>query len=133
MGDEVTGAIKQSIGNQRREIMLIEKTLKFEVAPIDAPKLMTWREADAYAKSLGEGWRLPTKEELLLMYEKREEIGGFTTVSGSDYAHWFWSCTERKDSPSDVWNVRFTDGYGGWTDKDFDKLSSRLVRAELPA
>lgn len=29
-----------------------------------ADKEMTWQEAADYAKSLGDGWRLPTKEEL---------------------------------------------------------------------
>lgn len=109
--------------------MIIEKTLRFEVYPHDAPKLMTWLEADAWAKSLGDGWRLPTREELILMYEKREEIGGFTTTSGSDYAHWYWSCTERRDDPSNVYVVDFTDGRGGWDLKDTSSLSSRLIRS----
>jgi hypothetical protein len=109
--------------------MIIEKTLKFQVAEADAPKLMTWDEADAYAKSLGNGWRLPTREELLLMYEKRNEIGGFETeYRVSDNGHWYWSCTEHRTDRSDVYNVQFTDGDFSWNSKGHYALSVRPVR-----
>ena len=32
-------------------------------------KQMTWHEADKYAKSLGNGWRLPTIDELKRAYD----------------------------------------------------------------
>ena len=54
-----------------------------------------------------------------------------TTSNGSDCAHWYWSCTEHRDNPSNVWNVRFSDGDDDWNDKDNNELSTRLVRAEL--
>lgn len=79
----------------KREPIIIEKTMKFEVYPYDAPKLMTWVKADKWVKSLGEGWRLPTREELLFMFEKRHDIGGLKTEYSSDGAHWYWSCTEH--------------------------------------
>lgn len=56
----------------------------------------------------------------------------FTTVdNGSDLAHWYWSCTEHRDDPSNVWVVGFSDGVDVWLSKDNLALSSRLVRAEL--
>lgn len=33
-------------------------------------KRMTWYEAIDYAKSLGDGWRLPTRAELIDAYDK---------------------------------------------------------------
>ncbi|MDG1689904.1 MAG: hypothetical protein P8I02_03905 [Flavobacteriales bacterium] len=49
---------------------------------------MKWNEAeyDACAK-VGDGWRLPTKDELNILYENKDKIGGFT---GEVY----WSSTE---------------------------------------
>lgn len=81
--------------------------IPFEVAIADAPTLMTWDEAIKYAADLPheEGslpWRLPTKDELNLMYENREAIGGF------DLTGWYWS-----SSPVNynfAWVQRFSDG-----------------------
>ena len=52
-------------------------------------------------------------------------------ASGSDNAHYYWSCTEHPDNSSHVYNVQFTDGHDDWNDKDNYKLSTRPVRAEL--
>lgn len=54
-----------------------------------------------------------------------------TTDNGSDFAHWYWSCTERPGNSSLVYSVGFTDGGDGWDDKDHYELSTRPVRAEL--
>ncbi len=54
-----------------------------------------------------------------------------TTSNGSDLARWYWSCTERRDDPFYVWDVRFSDGHDGWNAKGNHELSTRLVRAEL--
>lgn len=55
----------------------------------------------------------------------------FTTAaasSGSDFPQWYWSCTERRDYPSSVWNADFSDGNEGWDHKDELRLSCRPVR-----
>ena len=112
------------------QIAPVKPRLLFEVYSSDAPKLMTYLEAEKWAKSIGDGWRIPTLEELRLMYEHKNEIGGFVTkLSGSDYAHWYWSCTEGRDVPSVVWDVRFSDGLEDWNDKDYFRLSTRPVRS----
>lgn len=108
----------------------LSKSINIEVYPEDAPKLMTWLEADAWAKSLGDGWRLPTREELLFIYENRDKVPGLKTdYSVSVYAYWYWSCTERRDDASIVYFVDFTDGDVVWDPKDNLSLSSRAVRA----
>lgn len=108
----------------------LTKSINIEVYPEDAPKLMTWLEADKWAKSIGDGWRLPTREELLFIYENRDKVPGLKTeYSGSDLAHWYWSCTEHRDDASKVVGVDFTGGQDVWGRKDLSSLSSRLVRA----
>ena len=56
--------------------------------------------------------------------------GTFKTAaaSGSGFPGWYWSSTENRDGPSDVWSVRFLDGDGGWDLKDNYRLSCRPVR-----
>jgi len=93
-----------------------------------------------------EKWFLPTKELLhgktsggdkiqpANLYDSRNTgafKNTFITKSGSGNAHWYWSLTEHPDNPSLVYGVDFTDGDGGWGRKDYDGLSSRVVRAEL--
>jgi hypothetical protein len=81
------------------------------------------------------GWFIPTrevvKENLYKNKDKGDLKGTFTDKSGSDGAHWYWSCTERPFNSSYVYSVNFTDGYDGWDGKDDCKLSTRPVRAEL--
>jgi hypothetical protein len=60
---------------------LVDNSLPFEVAEKDMDGKMNWTDATAACKALGNGWRLPTKEELLLMFEKSESIGGLKGLS----------------------------------------------------
>jgi hypothetical protein len=48
---------------------------------------MNWDEAKTACENLGDGWRLPTKAELVFMYENRNKIGGFENI-------FYWSSTE---------------------------------------
>ena len=49
--------------------------------------LMSWHKAIVACKNLGPGWRLPTKDELNMLYKNKEEIGGFAN-------YFYWSSTE---------------------------------------
>ena len=60
---------------------------KVVVSMKDLESVFTWDESMEAVKELGEGWRLPTKEELNLMYLHKDKIGGFV----EDY---YWSSTE---------------------------------------
>ncbi len=92
-----------------------------EVYPTNAPNNMTWDEANEYCKSLGEGWRLPTKDELNLMYTnlKQAGLGGF----GKD---WFWSSSQI--SNVSAWYQNFSDGYQSYDNKS-SSVSVRACRA----
>ena len=50
---------------------------------------MTWFDAKSEASKAGNGWRLPTRAELKIMYDNRNKIGGFDTSSGE-----YWSSEE---------------------------------------
>lgn len=48
----------------------------------------TWDEAMKACADLGDGWRLPTRDELNVLYKNKDKIGGFATVD-------YWSSTEN--------------------------------------
>lgn len=51
---------------------------KLEVAQYDFPRTFNFYEASRACKKLGSGWRLPTKNELHLLYKNKDKIGGFS-------------------------------------------------------
>lgn len=95
---------------------------RFQVADADFPELMNWYDAKAACRTLGGGWRLPTKEELTGMYEflHRKGKGNFQDDS-------YWS-SSNGDS-GDAWSVFFqlSGVYGLGTKNDDSRV--RAVRA----
>ena len=57
------------------------------VAKIDFPEVMKWDDAKKACEALGEGWRLPTIDELKFLYLNKNEIRGFGDRS-------YWSSTQ---------------------------------------
>jgi len=47
------------------------------VAEFDFPKYLSWDDATIACSNLGKGWRLPTKNELNILYKNKTKIGGF--------------------------------------------------------
>ena len=58
-----------------------------EIAPNDFPNTMNWDDAKITCEALGDGWRLPSKDELKILYENKDKIGGFADRV-------YWSSTE---------------------------------------
>ena len=79
---------------------------------------MKWEDAMKACADLGDGWRLPTKEEWNVLYENKDKIGGFSP-------RYYWSSTEGKIS-SFAWVQKMRRGGGQF---DGDKDSSCYVRA----
>jgi hypothetical protein len=73
---------------------------KLEIAQNDFTERMTWLDAKKACASLGKGWRLPTKDELSLLYTNKDKIGGFVNA-------WYWSSTEHYISGT-AWLVGFS-------------------------
>jgi len=68
------------IGQTYNSDSIIGKPIRIrnlEVAQNDFPKEMTWYDAKKACTDLGNGWRLPTKDELNLLYINKDKIGGF--------------------------------------------------------
>jgi hypothetical protein len=81
MGQTVNSSL--IIGNPIRIVNLL-------VAQNDFPNGMNWHEAMAACKKLGKGWRLPSRDELKILYQNKIQFGGF--------AHnYYWSSTEWYD------------------------------------
>jgi hypothetical protein len=72
-----------------------------EIMKTDLGKL-TWEEANKACKKLGGDWRLPTKEEIYLIYNYKDRIGGFVKLKHAFY----WSRTENNFG----WTFYFFDG-----------------------
>jgi len=100
---------------EKTEPIILEQHLKFEVYPKDLGQ-HNWEDAKKICEELGDGWRLPTKEELNLMWLNRESIGGFAAAS-----YWSSSCYNNNIA----WFQHF---YNGLQNFDF-KLTTNYVRA----
>ena len=92
----------------------------FEVAQYDFEEEMTWEKAKAECYRLGKGWRLPTKNELNVIYKNQDRIGGF---AGNRY----WSSTESVSVNAYVQVFSFGDQ--GSTSKNTTTNYVRAVRA----
>jgi hypothetical protein len=94
------------------------KIENLEVVQFDFPDKMNWTDAKAASEELGNGWRLPSKEELNVLYENKDEIGNFLGA-------YYWSLTEANNSDF-AWNQDIIFG----TQKDhYNKNNSLSVRA----
>jgi hypothetical protein len=80
-----------------------------------SPKKMTWQEAKDYAASLGGGWRLPTREELLTLVDDTK-YNPACSVFPDCPSDWFWTSTPWAGSSSFAWFVYFTNGTANYFD-----------------
>lgn len=71
---------------------IIGNSIKYknlEIAQFNFPKEMTWDDANKACTQLGDGWRLPTIEELKIIYKIKDNSANFSQrcyvfVSGTD-------------------------------------------------
>ena len=87
-----------------------------EIAERDFPTKMDWLSAMAACNVLGDGWRLPTQEELKNICGKKSELGGFT-------GRYYWS--SREDDKEFAWSHYF----GSNDQLSFYKSNAYSVRA----
>ena len=106
-GVEYTPVIKQ-------EKLIVKETFNFELHP-ETKENLTWYEAVDYCKSLGEGWRLPTIVELMLINEHNLIEDGY-----------YWSSTEYDNVSAWKFNFLFGTAYNNY--KNFTYYV-RAVRA----
>jgi hypothetical protein len=92
---------------------VLKQHLKFEVYPKDLGKF-TWEDAKEACATLGEGWRLPTREELHLIWLNKDD---------SFAAAFYWSSSE--DDNNYAWLQLFNFG----TQYTSLKITTNYVRA----
>jgi hypothetical protein len=90
---------------------------KLEVMKTDLGN-MTWNQAKKACKKLGDGWRLPSIEELKFMFDNRHEIGEFKV-------EYYWSSSD--DDEHYPLSFYFGDGFTHTGSKN-DKYFVRAVR-----
>lgn len=91
-----------------------------------APSQMNWSDAISWCNSLGNGWRLPTKDELLVIYENRAVLNAILAAVGDTIPYdWHWSSEEC--SSDYAWYVNMRDGYTN--PDDLPKKFPSYVRA----
>ena len=84
----------------------------------------SWEAAKQWCAQYGRGWRLPSKDELLVIYRKRDVLNpilnanGYTTLCAR-----CWSSTEYDSDRA--WSVYMDDGYTN----NYDKNTRSYVRA----
>jgi hypothetical protein len=84
--------------NETRNASVIGTPIKIgrlEISANDFPQKMNWSDADSSCKELGEGWRLPTIEELDIIYQNKSVIGGFEN-------QFYWSSNIQTLSIGDI-------------------------------
>ena len=72
----------------------------------DPGQKMTWQQAIDYCKSKGDGWRLPTQNELMYYWCVEPSIPADSKFSAVSY----WSATESSSNSSNAWRVYLSDG-----------------------
>jgi len=84
------------------------------IAQYDFQNSMPYEDAKYVCLKLGDGWRLPTKDELNLIYENKDQIKGFVSQlqiqNDSEYYTdpniYYWSGTEHDNMY--IWIQGFT-------------------------
>lgn len=95
-----------------------------EVANKDLPGLLNFEETQSACDSMGEGWRLPEREELqaMRMQLHRKKQGDFQNK-------WYWSATPN--TAESCWGLHFGNGLEYYNFK-MDQGCVRPVRAFRP-
>lgn len=95
---------------------------------VDPPnETMTWYEAMAYVESLGEGFRLPTVDELILVcdpFKKRPIDRGLLWIQG-----YYWTNTINKFYPLWAYSVYIYTADLYYITKDY-RHNTRTVKEE---
>lgn len=118
---EATIPTEKTIPNQVRD-SIIGKTTKIgnmEVARFDIPGPITTAVAKAALAKLGPGWRIPTIEELDILYARKTELGSFANG-------YYWRAAP--EYPGGFTMLNFKDNTWGKPTSNFSTARVRPVR-----
>jgi hypothetical protein len=97
-----------------------KKIGNMEVAQFDFPGSLALWEAKRACTLLGGGWRLPTKDELNIIYENKDKLGVFSDL--------YWSSTQKEGSTLYYWGQNLKTGEQGKWDIMESTVGVRAVR-----
>ena len=106
LGQEYLGGIIFHIDESGEHGLVAEKS--------DYPKRLRWDDAMKIFP-IGD-WRLPTRDELNLLYEKKDIVGGFAS-------YYYWSSSEYFN------NYAWSQYFYGDSQYDEDEVNTNSVRA----
>jgi hypothetical protein len=92
---------KESIFSTSDKQKVIGTTIKIrnlEVVQFDFAQKMNWDLAKLACEALGDGWRLPTKDELNILYRNKSKVWGSERVFKA-----IWSSTETEPRSDGAW------------------------------
>ena len=92
--------LKADLELKKEPLICNHPAMSFEVYPTDLGK-MNWDEAMKACADLGDGWRLPTRLELLLIHNNQDELDSFALS-------YYWSSMEFGNF--NAWKQDFNDG-----------------------
>lgn len=109
-------------------------TFKESAGCVGSPKLMTLADAIDFASQKGEGWRVPTIEELYSLVEHDQDnpainTAVFPSVKGSSEGAPYWTVTAIEDLPMLTYFVDFMSGRVDGHTQGFS-MAVRLVRSK---
>lgn len=102
--NEIYGISNESEQGEPKKPVVIGN---LEIAGEDFPEKLDWSEAKKECQKMGDGWRLPTIEELDIMYVYKDKIGGFEEVG--PFAA-YWSTTRYEFDETQLMTLSFYDG-----------------------
>lgn len=112
--------LKERIDELQRQLDLLKQEVAEPIRTVkvgdlewqvDCPDPMSWEDAKKYALSLGEGWRLPTVQELVSLWDYDKGCCAAFPEANS----WYWSSSPYGDGLA--WFVSFDNGYVSSTNR----------------
>jgi len=85
---------------------------RLEIAQYDFINTMNYFKAREACKKLGYGWRLPTKDELNLLYKNKDKICGFEDMAYRSSTYWSGKNYNHLETSNEKsWMQSFANGY----------------------
>ena len=86
---------------------------------------MVWNDAKAWCAQLGRGWRLPSRDELRVIRNKKSELNTHLEANGYTRIADNWHWTSESEGSDRAWGV----GMRGGTTRSYAKYYYSFVRA----
>ena len=79
-----------------------------------------WDDAKAWCAQLGRGWRLPSRDELRVIFNKKSELNAHLEANGYTHIAGWWHWTSESEGSDCAWYVTMGNGYTFYNYKHFN-------------